>query len=382
MEVAAPLSDRSRRRLLTHCGVTTGVFASANILPALALPSIARQFELTDAKSGLIFGVGAIVNFAALPIFGILSEKIGKRGLLAVGMALLAIALGIFRGAPSFGYLLVAAAVLGVASAIVEAMISPLVADISPERTAPVMNVVHACYQVGMVITAIAAGVYLARLGTWNAIFIPTIGLSAVLAIIFAASRFPAPVVHEAPHGVLQLFKQAPFWLFAIGIAGAGGVEAGIVNWVSSFLQRKFEAGSTHGVIAEWLHLADPAPLLGAIGVVLFASPMILGRWFYGSIGERFGLIPTLIGSCAIASIALIGLGFSDGVAASIIWLSIVGLAISGMWPTILTSAGARIRTNPPTLFAPCFRWPDCSASEVAVGALDALRIRMGCSMA
>jgi fucose permease len=135
-------------------------------------------------------------------------------------------------------------------------------------------------------------------------------------------------------------------------MAAAGGVEAGVINWVSSFLQRQFDLTAGGGWLAEHLGLADPAPLLGGIGVALFAAPMVVGRWFYGSIAERFGYLRTLLLSSVISIIGLAGLGFATTATMAIIWLSVVGLAVSGMWPTILAYAGATIQASPPTLFA------------------------------
>ena len=344
--------DGNRRILLVNSGCMFATFASANVLPAICLVQIAAQFGLSDAQCGLLFAVGPMITFVALPLFGLLAERLGKQWLLAGGLALLAVALEIYRVADGYALLLLGSATMGVASAVFDALASPLVVDLYPRRTAPVMNLIHCCFQIGLVLTAVGVGIYLARGGLWTGAFLPATLLAVLLAVVFASARFPPAVEREAPHGVASLLRQGPFWLCAVGMAVAGGVEAGVVNWVSSFLQREFDLTAAGRFLTEHLALAEPEPLLGAGGIALFSGPMIVGRWFYGSIAERFGYRPTLLASCGISALALGGLGLTTTATASVIWLAILGLALSGMWPTILAYASATISARPPTLFA------------------------------
>jgi fucose permease len=91
---------------------------------------------------------------------------------------------------------------------------------------------------------------------------------------------------------------------------------------------------------------------MGSLGLALFASPMVLGRWFYGSIAERYGHLATLFASCLVSAIALVALGQAETASFSILCLMLLGLALSGMWPTILTYSGDTIHASLPTLFS------------------------------
>jgi len=313
---------------------------------------IAEEFQLSNARCGLIFATGAVVTLVTLPPFGILAERLGKRVLLTVGLALLLMGLAVFRAAPNYPVLLFASALLGVASSIIEALISPLVADLSPRRTAPPMNLVHACYQGGLVIVAVGAGAHLAVGGAWRAAFWPVMIVSALLALVFAVTPFPPALAPEAAHSVARLLRQPPFWLCAVVIAAAGGVEVGVTNWVASFFQREFDLAGAGARLAVRFGLIDPGPLLGGLGLALFAAPMVVGRWFYGSVAERYGYIRTLLASSLASMVALGGLGWSSTPVASLLWLSVLGLAVSGMWPTVLTYAQSIVPAGPATLFA------------------------------
>ena len=91
---------------------------------------------------------------------------------------------------------------------------------------------------------------------------------------------------------------------------------------------------------------------MGAGGVALLSAPMAVCRWCYCSVAVRCGYRRTLLASCGISAIALGALGLATTATASVTWLAILGLALSGMWPTVLSYASVTMSARPPTLFA------------------------------
>ncbi|MCA9231084.1 MAG: MFS transporter [Planctomycetales bacterium] len=357
-EAQEPVSEASgqneiaRGRLLTFGSLTHAALAAGGVLPALCLVQIAEQFQLNDAQCGFFFAVSPTVTLFTLPVVGQLSERWGKRGLLVAGMILLAIAMTCYRSADAYEVLLLGSTALGLSCACVDALVSPLLVDLFPTRNAPVMNLVHCCFQVGIVGTALVAGTFLAREGLWTNTFLPVTIVAAVVALGFAVTRFPPALKHATPMRIGGLLSQGSFWLCMVVIAVAGGVEAGILVWVPTFLQRQFDMAATGVWLTEQLGLVDPEPLLGGIGLALFAAPMVVGRWFYGSLAERCGYVAILMVSCVVSAVALVGLWWASTAATSIAWLALLGLAMSGVWPTLLIYAAAIIQANPQTLFS------------------------------
>jgi len=345
-------NDIAKVRLLTCSSLSHFALASGGVLPALCLVQISTQFQLSDAQCGLFLAVGPTITLFTLPVFGQLGERWGKRGLLVLGMILFSIAMACYRSANDFSLLLIGSTAYGLACSIVDALVSPLLIDLFPTKNAAVMNLVHCCFQIGIVVTVLLGGVYLSREGLWSDTFFPVLILGIVLAFLFAATRFPPAHKHTSPIRIGGLLSQKSFWFCAIVIAVSGGVEAGILGWVPTFLQRQFKMSSTGDWLTEGLGLTNPKPLLGGIGLALFAAPMVVGRWFYGSIAERCGYVSTMMASCTVSIIALLGLWQATTANASIVWLSLLGLALSGVWPTLLIYAGTIIRANPQTLFS------------------------------
>ena len=344
-------SSVPRFRLLTGGSLSHAALAAGGVLPGICLVQIADDFHLSDAQCGLFFAVAPTISFVTLPIFGLLAERFGKRGLLAAGLALLACAMAAYGGATDFSLMLAGSGLLGISGSIVDGLVSPLVVDLYPRRSAPVMNLVHCCFQVGIVFVALGAGMYLANEGLWRHTFLPVLIVAIAVSVTFAVTRFPPPSLHVEPLHLTGLLGNGRFWKCAVVIFMAGAVESGILVWVPAFLQR-FDLAALGYWLTEALQLANPKPLLGGLGVALFAAPMVVGRWLYGSVAERFGYVPVLMASCTICAIGLVGLSSATTAGGSLIWLAILGLALSGVWPTLLILAGTTIHANTPTLFS------------------------------
>ena len=132
----------------------------------------------------------------------------------------------------------------------------------------------------------------------------------------------------------------------------ADGRGAGFGVWVPTFLQRQFDMVGAGNWLVERAGLSDPKPFLGGLGLALFAAPMVVGRWFYGSLAEWCGYLRILLTSCLISAVSIVGLWQATSASSSILWLALLGLALSGVWPTLLIYAGSTIKANPQTLFA------------------------------
>ncbi len=192
------LNEVPKGRLLATGSLSNAALASGGVLPALCLVQISEQFQLSDAQCGLFLALGPTVTLVSLPLFGQLSERWGKRPILFLGLLLLVAAMACYRSADQYSILLMGSLAIGLSCSIIDALISPLLIDLYPheegDSNASLMNLVHSCFQIGVVGTALTAGIYLARGGVWTDTFLPVMLLSAVLAFLYAITRFPPPM--------------------------------------------------------------------------------------------------------------------------------------------------------------------------------------------
>ncbi|HEY1322395.1 MAG TPA: MFS transporter, partial [Streptosporangiaceae bacterium] len=106
------------RRSGVALAIVTAAFSAMLLSANLATPLYAvwaRQFGFSTAVLALIFAVYALVLVPALLTFGQLSDRLGRRVVIAIGLGLAALALLLFALATGTAWLFAARATLGVA---------------------------------------------------------------------------------------------------------------------------------------------------------------------------------------------------------------------------------------------------------------------------
>jgi predicted MFS family arabinose efflux permease len=91
----------------------------------------ARQFGFSTAVLALVFAVYALVLIPAQLVFGQLSDRLGRRAVIAIGLGLAALAL-LFALATATGWLFAARAVLGVAQGMLSGAATAALAELVP----------------------------------------------------------------------------------------------------------------------------------------------------------------------------------------------------------------------------------------------------------
>jgi MFS family permease len=119
--------------------VLTAAFAAMLLSANLATPLYAvwaRQFGFSTAVLALVFAVYALVLIPALLLFGQLSDRLGRRPVIALGLALAVVALVLFALATGTAWLFAARATLGVAQGMLSGAATAALAEQSPQGDA------------------------------------------------------------------------------------------------------------------------------------------------------------------------------------------------------------------------------------------------------
>ena len=121
---------------------------------------------LTEFQAGLLWGVQVVVIMAAKPLMGRLSDRRGRRPLIAAGLALCALPLAAVPHLTGFMSLLTACLAFGLGEALVTSSSAALVADVSRQRRlGSAMGVFGTIADVGHASGPILAGLLVGRLG-------------------------------------------------------------------------------------------------------------------------------------------------------------------------------------------------------------------------
>ena len=279
------------------------------------LPLFSITFGVTPAASSLAVSAATIGVAASLILVGALSDRLGRKPLMAFAqLSVVACTLGVAL-APNWNSLLALRFISGVALSGVPAVaMAYLAEEVEPESLGSVMGLYVAGNAVGGMAGRLLTGLLADATGSWRyaIAIIGVLGLLAALVFIRflpPSRRFqPAAAGRLGSHlrGIAALFRDGLLpWIFVCGFLLMGGFVA-LFNIMGYRL-----TGPPYG-------LSNSA--VGAVFLVyLIGAPVSAG---FGWLGDRFGRGPMM---ALAAAVMLCGLLLTLPGA---LWLIVLGLAM------------------------------------------------------
>jgi MFS family permease len=156
------------------------------------LPLLLATRGLAIRDIGVVVGLYPLVWATSQLVFGPLSDRIGRRGLIVSGLAVQGAGVSLFALATSYPVLLLAAGLAGVGTGMVYPTLLAFVSDVAPpERRASALGVYRLWRDLGYAVGALGGGIVADSFGIPTALGL-TAGLAAVAALTFAV-RSPSP---------------------------------------------------------------------------------------------------------------------------------------------------------------------------------------------
>jgi DHA1 family tetracycline resistance protein-like MFS transporter len=275
------------------------------------LPLYAQQFGATGTQVAFLFASYSLMQFLFAPVWGRLSDRIGRRPVLLASIAGNVVALLCFGLAPTYAWLLAARLVAGLCTANIS-VANAYVADVTtPENRAKGMGLVGAAFGIGFVIGPFLGG-ELSAFG-YRAPALVASGLGA-LNLLGAWLRLPESLPAARPRGPrpglwrerLQVLGEAPQALpvLALGflqILGFSMMEMSLVLFARDRLA--FDAAASGRLFAY-------------VGVVL----VLVQGGLIGRLVRRWGEV-------RVARLGLLGLA---------VGLGLMPQVRAGAWPLLL----------------------------------------------
>lgn len=274
-----------------------------NLLPAFG--AIQASFGIADANEMQLLITAYMVAFALMQIFyGPLSDIIGRRPALMIGLAVYCVGTVIAIFAPSFGLLLTARAIQGAGGAAIRVLVVAIVRDrYSGREMARVMSLIFMVFIV-VPVFAPAIGSLFLWLGGWRLIFISMLVLAAMVVTGFAL-RMPETLHPEYrfPFSLRRIWDgalQTATTRTSFGYATAIGLTMGVLFGYLNSSQQIFQT--------EVYGLGPLFPLaFGAIAAVLGGASYTNAR-----LVRRLGMRRlSHFGNCAFILVAALLLGLS-----------------------------------------------------------------------
>jgi MFS family permease len=165
------------------------------------LPLYAKDVAGLDAlQIGLLFGVQTVTTLAVRPLFGVVSDRMGRRLMIAGGLVNSGLAIGAVSQVSDFRSLLVTAAWYGAALSLTTSATSAYITDLTPRtRYGAAHGTFGTIYDVGDACGPISAGVLVAAVG-YRQTFAAMAAAAIVLAVgfVWASRRWKGQAV-ESP---------------------------------------------------------------------------------------------------------------------------------------------------------------------------------------
>ncbi|MEK7814530.1 MAG: MFS transporter, partial [Chloroflexota bacterium] len=185
----------SNRPILIASSVEAAMFLGVGALLGF-LPLYARNIlKLSDAYVGILIWVPLVMAMAGKPVAGRISDRIGRRPVILVGLALCIAMLPLVPITANFVGLLLEGAVFGLGMAIVTPSTTALVADLCKAgKYGAAMGVFGTIWDIGEAAGPILAGVIIFTLGTletasaYLVAFAAIAGAMALVGLIFGVT--------------------------------------------------------------------------------------------------------------------------------------------------------------------------------------------------
>jgi len=331
-------SPASVRWLTTASWLSFVVFAVTSTLVSVSLKRIGVDLGIDLERRGALAFWRSCALVAAAIASGLLSDRLGKRWLL--GLAMVAVAFGLFWTGRigSYAGLLAGLVFVGLGLGCLEALVSPLVADMHSGDVARSLSVLHGFYPVGIVLSALPVGWALDHGLAWQVPFTVTAVPALAVGMMFVSARYPetAGARQSGPLTVRQILRNPVFCVLAAAMLFGAGCEGGLFYWCANFVQAEYNLGA----------------VAGATAVALYSLAMVAARFGIGALSQRVRMQQLMLCLTGCGTLFSALLAVLHGPALSFALVAAGGMCVAFIWPGVLTLGAQKIATGSATLFA------------------------------
>ncbi len=289
---------------------------------AAAIPELKRDLALGDGQLSLVLLAVALGAMLTMPFAGVLVPRAGGTGRLTRYSILAFILVLAWPGAaPSLGWLLPCALLLGACNGLIDVSMNAHASDVESRWERPLMSSFHAAFSLG--------GFVGAGLGAWAL----HLGASALLVLLAAggvALLLALPAALALDEGdrspVSHALRLPDRRVLALGLIALGCLmlEGAMTDWSAVYLDQ----------------VGGATPVVATLGYAAFSLTMLIGRLFGDGIRGRFGGPQVIFGGALLATLGLALAVILPAPWTAILGFALVGLGLSNVVPAAFSAAG------------------------------------------
>jgi MFS family permease len=154
-----PRTALGRRASFWTAAAVAALALWTSAAPSVSYPLYAAEWQLTPATTNAIFAVYPIVLVVVLIVFGDLSDHIGRRASIVLGLAAMLVGVLLFALAPHVGWVFVGRAFMGLGVGLSLSPASAAMVDFSPPgQVARASSITTAATATGLALATLAGG--------------------------------------------------------------------------------------------------------------------------------------------------------------------------------------------------------------------------------
>ena len=318
--------------------VLTLFFVNGTVLSSWVphIPLIKERLGLGEGVLGLALLGTAVGAITAMPLAGVFIARLGSQRVMRVATVAFCLSLPLPVLAPTLPFLVIALVIFGAGNGAMDVAMNAQAVGVEKAHGGAIMSSFHAFFSVGGL-----AGSSLGGLLLWA-------GVSPAIHVLLVTFVF----------GLVGLVALRWLWVDRAEDAEAGGPT--FVRPTGPLLALgvlAFFVLVGEGAVADWsaVYLRDTLGTgagLAALGYAAFSLMMALGRFTGDRMVARFGPVPLMRSSAALAAAGL-GAGLLIGrPVAAVVGFGCVGLGMSNLIPILFSAAGRTPGVNAGTAIA------------------------------
>jgi fucose permease len=295
------------------------------LIPSL-VRSVEQDFAQTDAGMGFFYLVNAVMYGSGVLGGTLLTQRIGRRPVLAGGIGIAAIGLTLLATAAGWPIFVAGVIPFGIGCGTLDGAGNGLILDLFPAARGRALNLLHFCFSAGALACPAIVGRTIEAGVPWRGLLLATAVVAIPIAALFARATMPAGRhggdVTARPRSGRLLFDRV---LLVLGIAIACYVasELGVSNWLVRFL--------------------NAAPLdVATTALTLYWAGLTVGRLVSARIGDRFDHTAFATSACAATGILILLAVLAPSIGLSIALIAAAGVTSGPIFPLIVAIGGDR----------------------------------------
>ena len=283
--------------------------------------------QVSEGPFGTAQLTSTFVSTTILLRYAPLAAWLSPKLLTVIGLVLAAVAVVILSRTSTLWGFVASLALLGAGTGLLDGAMNQTAIDWEHATRRPVMNFIHACFSGGAVLGALGAGAGLGMGWNYGQVLIAVALIYGISAALTLTVRFPPVNVPEkaVETGAWRPIVRDPTLRALMLICGLRIiVESVIFLWVVIYIRTE---------------LVAPV-VFGSVAFAVFNGAMFVGRLVNGLIVAWWGARISLLLSGVGLILGTVMLVTTSNVAIAIGALLLLGLAVAGVFPTVVTAAG------------------------------------------